>query len=48
MFGGKTMVQGHQIYRDFPFESSVKPVALQDVSIIGMYLKNYTQRNATG
>jgi hypothetical protein len=32
----------------FPFESLVKPVPLQDVSAIGVYLKKYTQRNAPG
>jgi hypothetical protein len=42
------MVQGHQIYIIFPSESSVKPVVLRDVSAIGVYLKKYTQINATG
>ena len=40
------MVQGHQILKNLPSESSAKPVALLDVSVIGVSLIKYTQRNA--
>ena len=46
MFSSKTIVQGHQIYGNSPFESLAEPVALCDVSAIGVYLKKYTQRKA--
>ena len=44
MFGGKIMVQEHQIYKISPFRSLAKHAMLQDVSAIGVRLKKYTKK----
>jgi hypothetical protein len=48
MFGGETMAQKHQIYEKISLEYSVKPVALQVVSAIGIFLTKYIPKDTTG
>jgi hypothetical protein len=48
MLGGQTMVVEYPIYKTFPFKLLFKHVSLQDASTIGMHLRKYTPRSATG
>jgi hypothetical protein len=48
MFGGGTMAQKHQIYEKLQLEYSIKPVALQVVSTIGVFLTKHIPKDATG